>query len=196
MRRLARPLVALAAVLVVGGGVAVAYAAIPDSSGAIQSCYRPNGQLRVVDEPADCRPAETSLALGGPTFGYEYSNADFVEIEDTTTVVASLKLPAGRYLVHGKLDLLGRSSTEESFVVCNLKEGGAPGTNLDSMWNTLEPGVPGRLPSESAALQTSLTLPSGGAVLMTCVRPEKDAGALARYRKLDAVLVDGLTTTG
>ncbi len=195
MRRLARPLVALAAVLVVGTAVAVAYAAIPDSSGAIQSCYRPSGQLRVVDEPADCGPAETSLALGGPTYGYAFSNADFVEIENTTTVVGSLKLPAGKYLVHGKLDLLGGSATEEVFVVCNLREGGAPGTNLDTLWNTLEPGVLGRLPSESAALQTSLTLTSDGAVVMSCIRPDKDAGAIARYRQLDAVRVDGLTTT-
>ena len=62
------------------------------------------------------------------------------------------------------------------------------------MWNTLEPGVPGRLPSESVALQTSLVLPSGGVVLMTCIRPEGGAGAIARYRKLDAIRVDGLNT--
>ena len=194
MHRLATPRAVVAAVVFAGMLVAgaVAYAAIPDSSGAIQACYGLTGQLRAVNEPTECRRAETSIALGGPTYGYEFSNADFVEIEDTTTIVASLKLPAGKYLVHGKLDLLGRSATEESFVVCNLEEGGAPGTNLDSMWNTLEPGVLGRLPSESAALQTSLTLPAGGAILMTCVRPEKDAGAIARYRKLDAVRVDGL----
>jgi hypothetical protein len=138
---------------------------------------------------------ETELALGGLTFGYEFSNADFVEIEEkSTTIVGALKLPAGKYLVHGKLDLLGRSATAEEFVVCNLKEGGAPGTNLDSIWNTLEPGVPGRLPSESVALQTSLVLPSGGVVLMTCIQPEGGAGAIARYRKLDAIRVDGLTT--
>ena len=28
---------------------------------------------------------------------------------------------------------------------------------------------------------------------MTCVRPEPDGGARARYRKLDAVRIDGLT---
>ena len=42
------------------------------------------------------------------------------------------------------------------------------------MHNTLEPGVPGGFPSESAALQTSLTVPTGGAILMTCVSPAKD----------------------
>jgi hypothetical protein len=129
-----------------------------------------------------------------PTFGYEFSNAAFLDIEEKTTVVGSLKLPAGKYLVHGKLDLLGSSATEESFVVCNLTIGGTAGFS-DAVWHTLEPGVPGRLPSESVALQTSLVLPTGGAIAMTCVRPEDGPGAIARYRKLDAVRVDGLTTT-
>ena len=31
-------------------------------------------------------------------------------------------------------------------------------------------------------------------MLVTCVRPDGDAGAIARYRHLDAVRVDGLTT--
>lgn len=173
---------------------AAAIAAIPDSSGAINACYRSNGNLRAVDAPTDCNGSETALALGGPTFGYAYANSDFAEIGETTTTVASLTLPAGNYLVHGKLDLLGQSSTQESFVVCNLTIGGTAGFS-DAVWNTLEPGVPGRLPSESAALQTSVRLPAGGTMLMTCIRPDGGPGALARYRKLDAVRVDGLTET-
>ena len=139
MRRFARPLAGLAAVAAVGTLVAVAYAAIPDSSGAIQACYTSSGQLRFVDAAGDCRSSESSIALGGPTFGYEFSNPDFVDIEDSPTLVGTLTLPAGKYLVHGKLDLLGGSETDESFVVCNLKLLDAPGTTLDSMWNTLEP---------------------------------------------------------
>jgi hypothetical protein len=173
---------------------AVAYAAIPDASGVINACYGPSGKLRAVDAPTDCGGSETSLALGGPTLGYAYANADFQVLADTTTVVGSLTLPAGNYLVHGKLDLLGSSSTEESFVVCNLRVEGTT-TNSDSTWNTLEPGVPGRLPSESVAMQTSIRLPAGGTMLMTCLRPDGDAGAIARYRHLDAVRVDALTTT-
>jgi hypothetical protein len=198
MRRLRTPLVAVAASLVVGVAVAaVAYAAIPDSSGAIQACYAPNGDLRAVDAPADCGRRETSIALGGPTYGYEFSDPDFVTIDHTTTVVASLNLPAGKYLVHGKLDLFGLSPTDEAFVVCNLKDAAAPGTNLDSMWNTLEPGGGSRVPSESAALQTSLTLTGDGTVQLTCVRADGPASPAvsARYRKLDAVRVDGLTSS-
>jgi hypothetical protein len=181
---------AVAALLAVG---AVAVAAIPDSSGAINACYGPSGKLRAVDAAADCSGSEAAIALGGPTFGYAFSNADFAEIGATTTTVGSLTLPAGKYLVHGKLDLLGSSGTEESFVVCNLTVGGTAGFS-DAVWNTLEPGVAGRLPSESVALQTSLSFPSGGTILMTCIRPDGGRGAIARYRKLDAVRVDGLTT--
>lgn len=181
----------LTALLMVG---AVAVAAIPDSSGTVNACYARGGGLRVVDGPGDCRRAETPLALGGPTPGYAFSNADFVTLGDTTTLVGSLKLPPGKYLVHGKLDLLGSSPTDESFVVCNLTLGGTAGF-LDASWSTLEPGVPGRLPSENVALQTPLDLPAGGAVVMTCVRPEGGPGAIARYRELDAVRVDGLTTS-
>ena len=182
---------ALTALLAVG---TVAVAAIPDSSGTINACYGSSGKLRAVDAPADCGGSETSVALGGPTHGYAYSNADFATIAETTTVVGSLTLPAGNYLVHGKLDLFGGSSTTESFVVCNLRVEGTT-TNSDSVWNTLEPGVLGRLPTESVALQTSIRLPAGGTMLMTCIRPDGDAGAIARYRHLDAVRVDGLTTS-
>ncbi len=182
---------ALTALLAVG---TVAVAAIPDSSGTINACYGSSGKLRAVDAPADCGGSETSVALGGPTHGYAYSNSDFATIAETTTVVGSLTLPAGNYLVHGKLDLFGGSSTTESFVVCNLRIEGTT-TNSDSVWNTLEPGIPGRLPTESVALQTSIRLPAGGTMLMTCIRPDGDAGAIARYRHLDAVRVDGLTTS-
>ena len=109
--------------------------------------------------------------------------------------MGSLALPAGTYLVHGKLDLLGSSTAEESFVVCNLTIDGTAGFS-DAVWNTLEPGGGSRLPSESVALQTSLTLPADGGILMTCIRPAGGPGAIARYRKLDAVRVDGLTTSG
>ena len=184
--------VALTALLAAG---AVAVAAIPDSTGAINACYGSNGKLRAVDEPLDCSGSETSIALGGPTYGYAYANSDFATIDETTTTVGSLALPAGKYLVHGKVDLLGSSTTEESFVVCNLTVGGTAGFS-DAVWNTLEPGGGSRLPSESVALQTSLTLPADGSILMTCIRPDGGAGAIARYRKLDAVRVDGLTTAG
>ncbi len=173
---------------------AIGAAAIPDSTGVVNACYGPTGKLRAVDAPTECSGPETSLALGGPTLGYAFSNAGFATIDETTTVVGSLALPSGTYLVHGKLDLLGSSPTDESFVACNLTLA-AGSTVLDTSWNTLEPGVPGRLPSESMALEAAVNLPAGGTVVMSCLRPEAGPGSIARYRKLDAVRVDGLTTS-
>jgi len=173
---------------------AVGVAAIPDSSGAVNACYASNGKLRVVDTAGDCGH-ETPLALGGPTLGYAYANSDFATIGETTTTVGSLTLPAGKYLVHGKLDLLGGSTTEQSFVVCNLTIGGTAGFS-DAFWNTLDPSGGSRFPSESAALSTAVSFPAGGTMLMTCIRPDGGPGVIARYRKLDAVRVDGLTESG
>ena len=173
---------------------AVGVAAIPDSSGAVNACYASNGKLRVVDTAGDCGH-ETPLALGGPTFGYAYANSDFATIGESTTRVGSLTLPPGEYLVHGKLDLLGQSTSEEAFVVCNLTIDGTAGFS-DALWNTLEPGGGSNLPTESGALQTSVSFPTGGTMLMTCVRPDGGPDVIARYRKLDAVRVDGLTTSG
>ncbi|MFL5944734.1 MAG: collagen-like protein, partial [Gaiellaceae bacterium] len=53
---------ALAATAIAGG---VAYATIPDATGVIHGCYRTDltdqkGQLRVVDDPANCRSNETA----------------------------------------------------------------------------------------------------------------------------------------
>ena len=48
------------ALVIALGGVAVA--AIPDSKGTIHGCYqKSNGNLRVVDSPADCRNSEQTL---------------------------------------------------------------------------------------------------------------------------------------
>lgn len=191
-RLIRRPLalvVAAGATLVVAGGIA--WAAIPDSSGAINACYaNSNGRLRAVDASADCRSRETAIALGGPTFGYATSRPDFLAIERTPTVVASLKLPAGKYLVHGKLDLVDTTLTGGVFVACNLVVGGTT-TSSDSSWNTLGPYV-SRAPSESMALQAPLTLPSDGAIVLSCVAPDAKEPPSARYRQLDAVRVDGL----
>ncbi len=54
---------ALVALLVVAGG---AYAAIPDAAGVIHGCYRTStddqkGQLRVVEDPANCRNNEQPI---------------------------------------------------------------------------------------------------------------------------------------
>ncbi|MGI9658200.1 MAG: hypothetical protein ACR2OD_04775 [Gaiellaceae bacterium] len=49
-----------AAALALSAGLA--FAVIPGGDGTIQGCYNANGNLRVVDEAADCNPNETPLA--------------------------------------------------------------------------------------------------------------------------------------
>ena len=193
-RLLRRPLAlvaALGATVLAAGGIA--WAAIPDSTGAINACYATsNGKLRAVDAAADCTGGETALALGGPTIGYATSRPDFLAIGTTPTVVASLKLPAGKYLVHGKLDVFDNTFTGGVFVACQLVVGGT-GTFSDASWNTLGPVVSGA-PSESMALQAPVTLASEGGIALTCVSPDAKEPPTARYRQLDAVRLDGLVT--
>jgi hypothetical protein len=191
-RLIRRPLalvVALGATLLVGG---IAWAAIPDSSGAINACYtNSNGKLRAVDSAADCNGGESAIALGGPTIGYSTSRPDLVPIDNTTSTLASLDLPVGKYLVHGKLDIVTVSS-ENTFVACNLTVAGTAGFS-DASWHRIQnDGGPGH--GEAIALQTPLTLTSAGGVVLTCVAPESSSPspAIARYVQLDAIRLDGL----
>ena len=192
-RLIRRPLalvVALGATLLAAGGIA--WAAIPDSTGAINACYaNSNGKLRAVDAPADCAGGESAIALGGPTVGYATSRPDLVLIENTTTTLATLDLPAGKYLVHGKLDI-HTTSFDNTFVVCNLTIVGTAGF-LDASWNRIEEdGGPGH--GEAIALQTPLTLASPGGIALTCITPDSASPSqtIGRYVQLDAIRLDGL----
>lgn len=194
-RLLPRPLalvVALGATLLAAGGIA--WAAIPDSSGAINACYATsNGKLRAVGSAAECSGGEAAIALGGPTVGYAASRPDLVPIDNTTTTLAELALPAGKYLVHGKLDI-HTVSPENTFVACNLTIAGTAGFS-DASWNRIESdGGPGN--GEAIALQTPLTLASDGGITLTCIAPESasPSPAIARYVQLDAIRLDGLVT--
>jgi hypothetical protein len=53
------------------GGSAIAFAAIPDSSGVIHACYRTNGgQVRVIDSPTEtCNGNETATSWDKATHG-------------------------------------------------------------------------------------------------------------------------------
>jgi hypothetical protein len=103
--------------LVVGIGVAVggiAYAAIPDANGVINSCYsKSTGGLRVAERATDCRSGETALSWNqqgrvgptgpqgpagpaNPTFVSE-QEATFANEEDRTVSFDGPGVPAGEY---------------------------------------------------------------------------------------------------
>jgi hypothetical protein len=119
-------------------GVAIARAAIPDASGVIHACYRSNGNLRVVDNPA-CKKNETALAwnqtgpqgLPGPqgqpgvsgpagpagVSGYEIiNNLGTLPLNGTVAVIATCsagkRVIGGGYVVPSVLDTAPLSRPE------------------------------------------------------------------------------------
>ena len=188
--------VAATAVLALGLAGGIAYATIPDSNGAIHACYgSANGQLRAVDPAGSCRPSETAIDLGGPTRGYAYSNASETPVGAGTSVtVAQLNLPAGKYLAHGKTTLLNRSfDATPSHVTCDLRVSGTT-TMLDRDDVALET-FEGGADISNNTLQAPVVLTSPGTLLLECAAVTGPTNAVARYRQLDAVSLDGLDAT-
>lgn len=190
---------ALRALGLAGG---IAYATIPDSSGAIHACYGPLvGDLRVVDAAASCRRFETAIDLGGPTRGYAYSSAgDMTLGTAASTELARVALPGGKYLVHAKANLIDLSfgSPDGALAVCDLRIDGTT-TMLDQDRVLLEgPVTTSEAYVSDVALQSPLVLAGPGNALLECAAQPRGATATvsARFRQLDAVSVDGLVTTG
>ncbi len=192
---------AIGTLLAVAG---VAYATIPDSSGVINTCYaNSGGALRAVDGVADCTKEETPLPLGGPTRGYaDATLTSDVELGTSSVPVASIVLPAGTYLAHAKVNVanLNFRSLGSTFVPCSLRIAGTT-TNLDQTWIVLQQAVTSTgVSSASVGLQAAVRIPSEKAVLeVICASVPRAAGptsrVVARYRQLDAISVDTLSTT-
>jgi hypothetical protein len=187
-RRPALLAVALAATALAAGGIA--WAAIPDSTGAINACYaNANGKLRAVDAPGDCGGGETAIALGGPTRGYLSRPLGDVVLGVTSSDLASLALPAGKYVLHGKVNVADLGFTGDVFVACSLQVGA---TTLDMTWVNLGQ-LGSTAPSASIGLQGAVALPAGGTVVERCAAPDGEPSVTARFRSLDAVSLDALT---
>lgn len=193
-RRLGLAAVTAAALTAVAG---IAYATIPAADGAIHSCYlTATGKLRVVAAPGDCRHGETPLDLGGPTRGFAFSAAGDVALGSTSGTVASLDLPAGSYLVHGKVNLFNVDfgDSDGAFVPCDLRVDGTT-TMLDQSHLVLEgPVTSSEASILDATLQTPLVVSKFARVLLECAALPRGAATAvrARFRQLDAVQVDGL----
>ena len=198
-RRPALLAAALTAALLVAGGIA--WAAIPDGN-LVNACATAGGPIRAVDAPGGCEAGESALQLGGPTRGYAFSQPAAVTLGTTGVVVASLGLPPGSYLVHGKVNVANLNFTAigSTFVPCSLGvrvDGALSG--LDQTWIVLMQAITGSAASSaSVGVQGAVTLAEKGTVELTCSSVPRIAGpttnVVARYRKLDAVQVDGLTT--
>ena len=196
-----RRVLVLATVGTLLAAAGVAYATIPDSSGVVNTCYKTgNGDLRAVDAAADCRSNETHLPLGSPTRGYAAGDPDFLELGETSATVASISLPAGRYLAHGKVNVTTAGSEPGStFIPCSMRIQGTT-TNVDQTWIVLPPAASaGGSTSASIGLQAAVSISSGAILEVNCAsipRPDGPAtGVYARYRQLDAISVDTLNTS-
>jgi len=171
MRLLPRGRVRLAALVVVVVGLAaggIAYASIPDGSGVIHACYKTNpnvGNLRVIDPSAGgaCNPAETALDWSQAGTGASVPDAwDATSTEIalpkntffTATTVVSLSLPAGNYFVAAKAAIIGGVG-----FVCELQ--GPGGVVLDSSGGVSDDSV-------TLPVQSTVSLPSGGTVVLGC----------------------------
>lgn len=186
------------AVSACAGGLA--WAAIPASDGAVHACYRNiGGDLRAVNESASCRRFETPIDLGGPTRGFAFSASGDVALGATSVTVAELHLPAGKYLIHGKVNVFNTGFGDPSgvFAPCDLRVDGTT-TMLDQNALRLEGPVSATEANiADEALQAPLTVTAPAHVLLECAAlpsvGSDPVSARARYRQLDAVQVDGLT---
>jgi hypothetical protein len=142
-RKLALGLIGGVAALALGS---FAWAAIPDGGGVIHGCYdKHSGAIRVYDgstnQPSGCTVKEAALdwnqrgpqgvpgpqgAKGdtGPSNGYvdAWSNAPVYIDGVQPTTVASLDLPAGRYVIFAKGSVAGNSGGNV-LVQCTLTAG-------------------------------------------------------------------------
>jgi len=143
---------ALAVVLVAATGT-VAGAAVPGPKGVIYACRHKNsGAVRVIDTQAGqrCRPSEKSLTWNqrgpqgpigprgpqGPAGGLAtvYTSAGVANVSGAQyTVVTSLTLPAGRFLITGK-GLATNQTAQSVLLACNMYGGT---TRLDTSDATL-----------------------------------------------------------
>ena len=95
-RDLLAAFVGAATAIVLAGGVA--WAAIPGAGGVVQTCYhKTSGQLRVVEDAAECGTQETALPLNqqGPPGAPGADGADGVSPTVTPLAAGDANCPAG-----------------------------------------------------------------------------------------------------
>jgi hypothetical protein len=194
--RRARVIAAVGVAAAVAVGVGVAWATIPASDGAINACYKDGtGDLRVVSSSADCRAHENAIALAGPTHGYAAQDpGDVLFSSSTSTTLLTLPLPAGKYLLHAKTNLMNRPASDAVLVPCDLRVDGTS-TMLDQDRVVLEVPVTTEEASEAnVPLQSSLVLGAPATVVLECAALTRGTSSTvdARYRQIDAITLAGL----
>lgn len=198
--------------VVVGGALlagGISYAAIPDSSGAIHSCYsQATGTWRPIDTetnpPQKCKSGESSLTWnqagpqgpqGPPGVGpaYETSSTTHTDLPMRYTNILDLTLPAGDWYITGQVSL-GNWSGQRVPVLCALfgDQTGQIG-NISSAALTSYPGSGGD--AMTVPLSYAAHLASADTVHLQCMsNAGLDATAFTEARQLTAVAVSSVTT--
>ena len=124
------------------------------------------------------------MGLQGPgAAGYINRPTTSVTVTGTTvTTVATLNLPAGNYLVTGKVNLTRTGGTGTS--VCTLNNGA---TVLDQLGNQ------GSSSGELTVLQTSVALTGAATITMRCNNSSTTTTMTAAFRVLTAYSLSSLT---
>jgi hypothetical protein len=187
-------LVAVAVTLAIGAGVA--WAAIPDASGVIQACYKTsNGALRAVPSASSCSASETPIELGGPTRGHSVGDPADATLGTSSTSILELGLPAGKYLIHAKANLINLPGSDAAFVACDLRLASTT-TELDAVRVVLEEhATSSEAYQANVPLQAAVTLTAPSAVVFECAALTRGTTSTvnARYRQLAAVSLDTLS---
>jgi hypothetical protein len=179
-------LVGLVMLFTAGG---IAYATIPDASGVIHGCYvRSTGALKVIDSGKGqaCNSEQQALnwnqtgpsGLQGATgpsdvyfTGGSATNSLPVAVgfPGQYTIVASLSVPAGTYLLDASPFVRNDDATTSAFARCIMF---VNGQSAKAAVVTLEPSQGGGQYFGNVALRTVRTLSSGGTVSVGCQKSD------------------------
>src|SRR5262245_45779115 len=202
--------IAIAVGLAAGG---IAYASIPDSTGAIRACYKTiGGALRVIDPSAggSCSPSEMALSwnqsglkgatgaqgLIGPigatgpsdAFAYLGSNAtlQFLPAAPARAVVESMVLPAGQYVLNASVVLNAQGAATAS-AFCHVFLG--PTVLQPQSFQDIDPTFTATL-----SISSAFTLNASTTVTIQCGSAAADT-VFTQPSTMTAVRVGSLTTS-
>ncbi len=190
-------------VAVAVGGVAVAYAAIPDSKGVIHGCRNSgSGLLRVIDSGQTCSASESSLDWV-QSAGYEvFRSFGFSPPVEITAVspapaqhVMTLTLPPGSYEISTYVE--AQKDSGNGVLTCFTFTGPNVATSIQRAAMGTDPGDSRLMTMSGTGL---IDFPSGGTAELACrqrTEPAQPTGANPRINAADITAVRiGTITAG
>jgi hypothetical protein len=201
IRRRGQITVAAAAVALIAAAVPAIAAATTPAITYFACVTKSTGAIRIVGKAASCGTGKHKISWNnagpqgrrgkrGPTGAV----AGFIDVSEATQqlggilgTVATLPLPAGRYLITAKADAsIGTTDSSGDAVICNLTD--SDGHFLDSTSASLNPGQ-NFTATESLTLLGATSLPAKGNVQLRCEDDTGNAGSV------DGVVITAVPVT-